>query len=141
MFEQFGIVKPGTFWKLTKAVSGLRISPRLWGKERDKQLKSLRVQIDGEPHYFMSSSVDVALWILVADNDEEWDHNRTPVACLLTYVDDFMVVGPLHVRNAIEEEILKIWDIRVPGRIEQFDTENPDASVTFLSTNIRSHPT
>ena len=52
-----------------------------------------------------------------------------------------MVVGPLHVRNAIEEEISKIWEIKVPGRIEQFDTENPDASVTFLSTNIRSHPT
>ena len=35
LFEQFGIVKPGTFWKLTKAVYGLRISPRLWGNERE----------------------------------------------------------------------------------------------------------
>ena len=52
-----------------------------------------------------------------------------------------MVVGPLDVRNAIEEEISRIWEIKVPGKVDQFDTANPDASVTFLSTNIRSHPT
>ena len=27
--EQFGLVKPGTYWKLTKAVYGLRVSTRL----------------------------------------------------------------------------------------------------------------
>ena len=88
----------------------------------------------------MSSSIDIALWILVADDNEEWDHNRTPRAFLLTYVDDFLVVGPQNVRNAIEEEIARIWQIKVTGQVNQRDDSNPDASVTFLSTNIRSHP-
>ena len=52
-----------------------------------------------------------------------------------------MVVGPPNVRNAIEEEISRLWTIKVTGTINQFDDTNLDASVTFLSTTIRSHPT
>ena len=63
------------------------------------------------------------------------------MAFLLTYVDDFMVVGPPKVRSAIEEEISKLWEIKVTGSVNQFDTINFEASVTFLSTTIRSHPT
>ena len=52
-----------------------------------------------------------------------------------------MIVGPPKVRSAIEEEISKLWEIKVTGSINQFDNSNFDASVTFLSTTIRSHPT
>ena len=45
LLEQFRLIKPGTYWKLTKAVYGLRISPRLWGKERDLQLKKMKFRI------------------------------------------------------------------------------------------------
>ena len=89
---------------------------------------------------FMQSSIDVALWVLIPDNDEEWDHNRIPCGYLFTYVDDFLVVGPQNVRNTIEEEISRIWKIRVEGHVNQFAKENPEASLTFLSTVIRSHP-
>ena len=75
------------------------------------------------------------------DNDEEFDHNKTPHGYLLTYVDDFIVVGPLNVRNAIEEEISRSWKVKVTGDIDQFDENNLEASLTFLSTTIRSHPT
>ena len=34
LFDQFKLVRPGTYWKLVNAVYGLRDSPRLWGKER-----------------------------------------------------------------------------------------------------------
>ena len=39
---RWGLVKPGTFWTLEKAVYGLRESPYLWGAERDKQLTAMR---------------------------------------------------------------------------------------------------
>ena len=42
----------------------------------------------------MQSSIDVALWILVDDNAEEFDHNKSTYGFLLTYVDDFLMVGP-----------------------------------------------
>ena len=48
LLEQFGLIKPGTYWKLTKAVYGLRVNPRLWGKERDLQLKMMRFRIKGK---------------------------------------------------------------------------------------------
>ena len=126
---------------MIKAVYGLRVSPRLLGDERDSKLNEVRITFGDEKLRFMSSSIDVALWILVQDNDEEWDHNRTPYGFLLTYVDDFMVVGPPNVRIAIEEEISRIWEIKVTGSVNQFNAANLDASVTFLSTTIRSHPT
>ena len=52
----------------------------------------------------------------------------------------FSLVGPLNVQNAIEEAISRIWKIRVEGHVNQFDNKNPEASLTFLSTVIRSHP-
>ena len=45
LLEQFNLIKANTYWKLQRAVYGLRISPRLWGKERDLQLKGMRFQI------------------------------------------------------------------------------------------------
>ena len=48
LLEQFQLIKPGTYWKLTKAVYGLRVSPRLWGKERDMQLRKMRFRIKGK---------------------------------------------------------------------------------------------
>ena len=45
LLEQFNLISSDVYWKLEKAVYGLRISPRLWGKERDLQLKKMRFKI------------------------------------------------------------------------------------------------
>ena len=89
----------------------------------------------------LQSSIDVALWTIVEAIDENFDHKRKTYGYILTYVDDFLVVGPPHVRRAIEEEISRVWKVRLEGSIRQFDKQNPEASITFLSTVIRSHPT
>ena len=78
--------------------------------------------------------------MLVDDAEQDFDHKRRTYGYLLTYVDDFLLVGTKHVRSAIEEEVSRIWKIRIEGEVNQFDNENPDASLTFLSTVIRSHP-
>ena len=59
LLEQFHLIEPNTFWKLAKAVYGLRISPRLWGKERDKQLAGMRFKIRNQRLRAMQSSIDV----------------------------------------------------------------------------------
>ena len=56
----------------------------------------------------MQSAIDVALWIIVDDTEEDFDHKQATYGYLLTYVDDFLLVGPSHVRKAIEEEISKL---------------------------------
>ena len=100
----------------------------------------MRFRIKGQRLKAIQSSIDVALWILVNDVEQDFDHKRQTYGYILTYVDDFLLVGPSHVRSAIEEEISRIWKIRVEGHVNQFDNKNPEASLTFLSTVIRSHP-
>eukprot|EP00975_Prorocentrum_lima_P070935 12934857-Prorocentrum_lima.AAC.1 len=41
ILSKLGIVKPGTIWKIRKAVYGLKESPRLWQEERDQVLEDL----------------------------------------------------------------------------------------------------
>ena len=48
LLEQFRLIKPGIYWKLTKAVYGFRVSPRLRGKERDLQLRKMRFRNKGK---------------------------------------------------------------------------------------------
>ena len=78
--------------------------------------------------------------MIVDDKESDFDHWRKTDGYLLTYVDDFLLVGPSHVRSAIEEEISAVWKIRKEGEVLQFDKKHPEASLTFLSTVIRSHP-
>ena len=91
----------------------------------------MRFRIKGRVLKAIQSSIDVALWILVDQVEQNLDHKRKTYGYLLTYVDDFLLVGPSHVRNAIEEEISRIWKIRIEGQVNQFDTKNPEASLTF----------
>ena len=78
---------------------------------------------------------------LVDQAEQDFDHKRKTYGYLLTCVDDFLLAGPSHVRSAIEEEVSRIWKIRIEGELNQFDNKNPDASLTFyrrLSDRIRS---
>ena len=120
--NKFRLIKPATYWK---AVYGLRISPLLWGKERDLQLKRMKFRINSKVLRAMQSSIDVALWMLVDQVEQNFDHKRRTYGYLLTDVDDFLLVGPSHVRNAIEEEISRVWKIRIEGQVKQFDNKNP----------------
>ena len=73
----------------------------------------------------MQSSIDVALWTLTKDDDELWDHNRDNLGYLLTYVDDFLIAGTRPIRNALEEEISRIWDIKLTGNLDQMTEQQP----------------
>ena len=62
----------------------------------------MRFKVQKETLKVLQSSIDVALWVLVPDDDENFDHNRKTFGCVLTYVDGFRIVAPKDVRNAIE---------------------------------------
>ena len=100
----------------------------------------MRFNVMGRVLRAVQSSIDYALRLLVDSGPQELDHKVRAEAYLLTYVDDFLMVGPQYVRDAIEEEISAIWRARAEGQVNQFDKANPDASITFLSTVIRSNP-
>ena len=81
----------------------------------------------------------MALWVSVPDDDEDFDHNHKTFGYVLTHVDDFLIVAPKDHRNDIEEGISRTWAIKVIGDVSRFDSQNPDESLTFFSTVIRSH--
>ena len=136
----FDLVPSNVYWICRKAIYGLRQSPRDWGKHRDKGLKQMRLKVGNKELQFMQSTIDVALWILVEDKEEHFDHKKQTYGYMLTYVDDFLMVGPDDVRKAIEEGISKIWKFELGNTVRQFDKANLGASLTFLSIAIRSHP-
>eukprot|EP00975_Prorocentrum_lima_P005517 1195822-Prorocentrum_lima.AAC.1 len=41
ILTKLGLVKPGTLWKIRRAVYGLEESPRLWQEKRDRVLEDM----------------------------------------------------------------------------------------------------
>ena len=91
----------------------------MWGKERDLKLKKMRFRIKGRVLKAIQYSIDVALWIVIDQVEQNFDHKRKACGYFLAFVDDFLLVGPSHVRNAVEEEISRIWKIRMEGQVNQ----------------------
>ena len=102
-------------------------------------MKEMRFKIGKFKLKLSQSTIDVALWIVTEDDGEEFDHKKVPQGYLLTYVGYFLLIGSKDVRNAIEEDISRIWKIKVTGDVSQFDIQNTEGSLTFLSTTVRSH--
>ena len=49
---EFGLVRPGTVWRALKAICGLRISPKAWGLERDKEMRKMTIKHEGAGYHF-----------------------------------------------------------------------------------------
>ena len=62
---EFGLVAPGTIWRAVKAIYGLRISPKAWGVERDRQLRKMSIDVDGKKYIFHQSHIDPSVWTVV----------------------------------------------------------------------------
>ena len=75
----FQLVAANVHWIARKAVYGLRQSPKQWGLYRDDEIKKMRFRIGKKVLKAIQSSIDVALWILVEDIDEDFDHKRKPM--------------------------------------------------------------
>ena len=79
----FGITDKYEVWRLEKALYGLRVSPRLWRKERDRQLAALRFELDGVMYKLSRSNIDPSLWTVHEDNGCEFLHQIVPASYLV----------------------------------------------------------
>ena len=86
------------------------------------------------------TGIDLALWTIVEDTNHNQLHEVQTFGYVLTYVDDFLIVGTQPIRSRIEEEIARIWSCKLTGNVDQYNIDNPAQSLTFLSTTIRSPP-
>ena len=98
----YGIIDKCEVWRLEKALYGLRVSPRLRGKERDNKLAALPFGHDGVMYKLNRSHIDPSLWTIHEDNGCEFLHQIVPAGFLRTYVDDFLVAGETRLRMRID---------------------------------------
>ena len=147
---EFGLVAPGTIWRAVKAIYGLRISPKAWGVERDKELKRMTIIHNGVNHIFLQSHIDPSVWSIVPGDLDEQGNGR-PTSCsnpakagvtqvvgwIVVYVDDFMIVGSNPVIDAATSAIKAKWRITDKPTVNFGSNE----SVEYLSVDIKAVPT
>ena len=57
-----GLVKDNEVWEVAKALYGLKESPLLWSKERDRCLKNLKVKWNREEYQLKKFETDMNTW-------------------------------------------------------------------------------
>ena len=123
---EFGLVKPGTLYQCTKACYGLREAPKLWEESRDKTLTVFNFMIAGDTYSLRQSVYHPSLWFVVKapclarpqavrlpDESDLPDltafGERTHLAAILVYVDDFLAAGPRQVLQPLLTQLLHVW--------------------------------
>ena len=107
---EFGVIEPGTIRRLQRAVYGLRISPKAWGLERDKEMRKMTVHINGKVHSFRQSHIDQSVWSIVEGPPTPqgvWQPSgdEPAIGWVMVYVDDFLVVGDDDTINSTTETL------------------------------------
>ena len=101
ILSEFGLIPEGSLWRARRAVYGLRVAPRSWGIERDRELRKLRITVGGKQCRLAQSQVDPAMWAIIEDGPYKLGHQVQPLGYLLSYVDDFLIAGDDVVRKAL----------------------------------------
>ena len=141
---EFGLVAPGTVWRCIKAIYGFRISPKAWGLERDKELKKMTFTEKGVKYVFRQSVIDPSVWVIVrADNVAEAAGSGATlgdtgvVGFLVTYVDDFLILGGDALTDRVTDVIKQKWKSTEKPKVAY----GSECSVEYLSVNITAYPT
>ncbi|CAK0858473.1 unnamed protein product [Prorocentrum cordatum] len=103
VFVRYGLVPEGELRVAEKAIYGLRVSPKAWSDKRDADMKSLVVDIGGEPHVLRQSTADPAVWAVVPQQGGDVD------GYVLAYVDDFLMMGSDSAVIALRDQLGKLW--------------------------------
>ncbi|OLP76426.1 Retrovirus-related Pol polyprotein from transposon TNT 1-94 [Symbiodinium microadriaticum] len=125
---RLGLVQPTERWILTRAMYGLRQSPKLWSLFRDKTVKGLVIELQGRRWRFKQGVAEPNLWYLF--EEEAAEDNTQPSAVSLIYVDDLLICGPLELVRAIAESIGNVW------KISELDVVEPHHGTRFLGCEI-----
>ena len=85
------IVSGSVLWKLKRALYGLLPSPKLWEHDRDAEVEAKRV-VGPDGQRLKLVRLNPGVWKLT----DESDVGQNPLALVVFYVDDGLLVGPPH---------------------------------------------
>jgi len=141
----FGLVEPGTVWRVLKAIYGLRVSPKAWGIERDKELKRMQIKVKGQTYVFEQSAIDPSVWLIVRGALDKAGVGRPThrtgtsegvesgsFGYIVVYVDDFLIVGSDPFIDAATTVIKAKWKITDKPTLKC----GSGKSVEYLSVDI-----
>ena len=97
-----------------KAVYGLRRSPRLWGKTRDKGLREMTLEVEGKVYRLQPLLSEPNLWRVVEDQSLLEDDASRIEGLIMTYVDDLFIAAVLKLVNAVIDGIRQLWATTQP---------------------------
>ena len=111
IYVKAGLVEADEFWLVKKAIYGLKESPLLWSKERDRRLEKMTVEVQSqedptvkEEYFVKKLQSDPNTWHILKKGDE--DNSK---GLLLTYVDDILVATSEEIGDAVMKAIDRIW--------------------------------
>eukprot|EP00971_Amphidinium_carterae_P224033 4445501-Amphidinium_carterae.1 len=107
---KMGLIPPSTLWRCTKAVYGLRESPKMWEVHRDKVLSDFEWTHNGKKHFLQQSHLHPSTRYVLESKSKPpkikpqcLDDGDVPrsyddlkgknVATFIVYVDDLLAVG------------------------------------------------
>ena len=123
---EVGLVKPGETWLLQKAVYGLRIAPKAWGKERDRVFRNLTWKADGEKYCLKQCEEDTQVWKITKENSNEI------LGLIVVYVDDFLLLCKKgKMRENLKEALAKQWVMKEEVELKE------GKELTFLGLQMR----
>ena len=123
-------VSPDEVWFLHKALYGLRIAPRAWGLYRDRILTTLQILFDDATYLLKQSTIDSCLWLVYKQGCGE----AFPSGCIVTYVDDFLLVACLGPCQAIINALTAVWESSSPENLI------PGQEVEFCGLELKKLP-
>ena len=85
IWEDLGVVAPGTLRTLRRAVYGLRCAPRAWGTYRDSKLRELTWTAGNDTYWLEQCKSDGQVWMIRKKGDSML------YGLMLVYVDGFFV--------------------------------------------------
>ncbi|CAE7226300.1 GIP, partial [Symbiodinium sp. CCMP2456] len=100
ILQELGLITSQELWALVRALYGLRQSPMLWARYRDRRMQSMVA-----PHNLvMSRGRTITSWWSIKDQSGRL------VAIILIYVDDYLILGPKEVLQDLAAMVQEEWE-------------------------------
>ncbi|CAE7245980.1 unnamed protein product [Symbiodinium sp. CCMP2456] len=100
LLQELNLIQAHELWGLVRALYGLRQSPVLWSRHRDRRMEAMKPPAG----FAMSRGRTISSWWSVRDMRGRLS------AVILIYVDDYLVLGPKKVIQMLTDMIQEEWD-------------------------------
>ena len=99
ILRRLGLVQPDVYWKLKKALYGLRCAPKKWGIERDATMTDMKVQLDKKVAVLKQCTTAKGVWKVMVGSDIQ--------GYLIVYVYDALIMAKTRTIEAVMKTFCK----------------------------------